>query len=115
MRRIAIAVALVVLIPAFSAQAQSSAQPKSESAEQELIKLETDWTDAMVKADVAFLDRILADDYLFTDPNGVVSTKAQMLAEYKSRGRVMSSAVTDNLKVRVYGDAAESTSSFSSL
>ena len=49
------------------------------------MKLEQDWTNANVKAnDVAFLDRILAEDWVFTDWEGVVWTKAQSLAVLKS-------------------------------
>ena len=106
MKLIAIAVSVVVLTFAVVAWAQTPAQPKSGSAEQELLKLEQDWTNAEVKADLAFLDRILADDWLFTDPDGVVWTKAKSLAVLKSGEDVVSSMVPDDMKVRIYGDAA---------
>jgi ketosteroid isomerase-like protein len=105
MKRIVIAVWVVVLAFSVAILAQS-AKPKSGSAEQELIKLEQQWGDALVKPDLAFLDRILAEDYMFTSPNGEVLTKAQMLAELKSGEDVVSSEVNLDMKVRVYGDAA---------
>jgi len=74
--------------------------------EQELLKLEQDWANANVKADVAFLDRILAEDCVFTDAEGVVWTKAQSLAHLKPGGHVITSMVSDDMKVRIYGDAA---------
>jgi ketosteroid isomerase-like protein len=82
------------------------AQQKSGGAEQELLKLEQEWGDALVKPDVAFLDRILADDYTSTDPEGAVWTKAQSLGMLKSGEDVITSAVTHEMKARVYGDAA---------
>ena len=106
MKRIAIAVSLVVLVLAIAVQAQTPAQTKSGGVEQELIKLENEWADAWVKRDVAFFDRIIADDYTWTSPWGEVWTKAQDLALLKSRQDVIKSWLLADMKVRVYGDAA---------
>lgn len=106
MKRIAIAVSVAVLVFSVAAWAQTGAKPKSGSAGKELLKLEQQWGDALVKLDLAFLDRILAEDYLFTSPLGEVLTKSQMLAELKSGEDVVSSVVNHDMKVRVYGDAA---------
>jgi len=106
MKRIAIAVSVVVLVLPGAVQAQTLAQTKSGGVEQELIKLENEWADAWVKRDVAFFDRIMADDYTWTSPWGDVSTKAQDLALVKSGQDVVKSWVLADMKVRVYGDAA---------
>jgi len=106
MKHISIAVCVVVLVFAVAITAQTPGQPKSGSVEQELINLEQEWGDANVKADVAFLDRILAEDWVFTDPDGVVWTKAQNLAALKSGEDVVTSMVPNDMKARVYGDAA---------
>ncbi|HEX2695698.1 MAG TPA: nuclear transport factor 2 family protein [Acidobacteriota bacterium] len=106
MKRLAVAVCAVVLVLAVAAWAQTAAQPKSGSVEQELIKLENGWIEAVVKSDSAFLDRILADDITETDPEGNVLTKVQDLAEVKSGAYVITSGVMDDIKVRVYGDTA---------
>jgi hypothetical protein len=74
-----------------------------------LIKLEEGWNDAFVKCDVAFLDRILADDYTDTCDDGTVATKAQDIANLKSGDLKFTSAVNDDYKVRVYGKAAVDT------
>jgi ketosteroid isomerase-like protein len=88
------------------AQAKPAAPAKSASVEQELIKLENDWSNASVKRDAAVLGRLLADDWTNIDPDGTVVTKTQFLADHKSGVDVVSSAVADEMKVRVYGDAA---------
>lgn len=102
--------AALVLVLAVSCQAFAQAKPaapaKSASVEQELIKLENDWNNAEVKRDVAALSRILADDWTVADPEGTIVNKAQDLAEIKSGESVTTSAVADEMKVRVYGDAA---------
>jgi ketosteroid isomerase-like protein len=102
MKRIVIAVSVAVLVFGVAVLAQT----QSKSVEQELLKLEQQWTDALVKPDLAFLDRIEADDYTFTDPEGSVWTKAQSQADLKSGEDVISSCVADEMKARVYRDAA---------
>jgi ketosteroid isomerase-like protein len=106
MKRIAITVCVVVLVLAVAVQAQTLAQTKSGGVEQELIKLENEWADAWVKSDVAFFERIEADDYTYTACEGSVWTKAQDLALLKSGQDVITSWVLADMKVRVYGDAA---------
>ena len=102
MKRIAFAVGFIIM--AF--EVAILAQTQTERVEQELITLEQQWGDALVKPDLAFLDRILAEDYLFTSPEGEVLTKAQMVAGLKSGEDVVSSVVNLDMKVRVYEDAA---------
>ena len=106
MKRIAIAVCVVVLVFAVAALAQTPAQPTSGSVEQELIKLEQDWANALVKADLAFLEGTLADDYISTDSEGTVGNRTQEIETMKSGDYVLISTVLDNFKVHVYGDAA---------
>jgi ketosteroid isomerase-like protein len=106
MTRIIVSVCVVVLVFAVATLAQTGEKPKGGSAEQELLKLEKECGYALVKPNLAFLDRILAEDYMFTSPEGEVLTKAQMLAELKSGEDVVSSVVNLDMKVRVYGDAA---------
>lgn len=102
MKRIAFVVGLVVLVFAVGLPGQQ----KAPSAEQVLLQLEKQWADANVKADVAFLDKILADDWTWTDADGVVWTKAQSLMVMKSGEDVISLFVVEDMKARVYGDAA---------
>jgi len=106
MKRIAIAVFVVVLVFTVAIIAQTPAKPKSEHTEQELITLENGWNDAIVKHDWAFIDRILADDYVGTNIDGIVKTKAQTLASLKSDETVITSEVADDFRVRFYGDTA---------
>lgn len=106
MKLTAITASMVVLVLTFAVQAQTPAQTKTGSVEQELIKLENEWADAWVKSDVAFHNRITADDYTWTSSWGMVFTKADNLALLKSGDDVITSWVLADMKVRVYGDAA---------
>jgi hypothetical protein len=102
--------ATIVLVLAVSgqlfAQAKPAAPAKSASVEQELLKLENHWNDTMVKRDLAALGRILAEDWTLIDSEGTVVTKTEFLANFKSGVDVVSSAVADEMKVRIYGEAA---------
>ncbi len=61
---------------------------------------------AIVKADIAFLERVLHEDYIHLRPRGPAEDRAQYL-ENRKTGRVdFESLVADEIKVRVYGDAA---------
>jgi ketosteroid isomerase-like protein len=103
MKRIALAAGLVVLAFGVAILAQT----QTASAEQELIKLEMEWNnEALVKHDWAFVDGILADDYITTDSDGVVANEAQEMAILSSGEEEVMSAKADDFRVRVYGDAA---------
>jgi uncharacterized protein (TIGR03067 family) len=76
------------------------------SDERELTQLVKDLNAALVKADLAFLERVLHEDYTHYRPRGTVENRAQYL-ENRKTGRVhFESLVADEVKVRVYGDTA---------
>ena len=103
MKRITICFSLVVLFSIVFVVAQVSVQPKPGGAEQELIRLEKGWTDAMVRRDIAYFESNLAEEF-FED--GILMTRTEYIAALKSGEFVAQSAVLDDIKVRVYGDAA---------
>jgi len=106
MKRLIIAVSLAVWVFAVAAPSQTPAGGMTGTAEQELLNLMQDWMNAEVKADMTFLDQFIADDCVITDPSGAVWTKAQFLAGLKSGEGAVISFVLDNMKARIYGDAA---------
>jgi ketosteroid isomerase-like protein len=101
-KRIVFAAGLVVLVFGIAILAQT----KTESVEQELIRLENEWNNAWVNRNIAIFDRIEADDYFMTSDGGNIITKAQDIAAVESGEDVATSVVSDEFKVRVYGDAA---------
>ncbi len=106
MKRVIFPIGLVVLAFAVAVLAQTGERPTGKTAEQELVKLEQEWTNADLKMDWSTMDRILADDYVLIDRDGQVHTKNECRAYYRSgEGKVLALA-TDDMKVRVYGDAA---------
>src|SRR5688572_28920958 len=56
----------------------------SMSVEQAVMHLEQERVDAMTKGDLAALDRMLADDFIYTHSNARVETKQQLIDALKS-------------------------------
>src|SRR5262245_24295014 len=78
----------------------------SASDERELTQLVKDLNAAIVKADIAFLERVLHKDYVHYRPRGIAENRAQYL-ENRKTGRVdFESLVAAEVKVRRYGDTA---------
>jgi uncharacterized protein (TIGR02246 family) len=74
--------------------------------ERQVRQLEREWIDAFLRGDTETLDRILADDFVFTDPEGRLLTKAEWIADMTSGELTFESVHIDDLQVRMYGDAA---------
>jgi ketosteroid isomerase-like protein len=76
------------------------------SDEQELKQLVKDLDAALVKADTAFLDRVLHQDYVHYRPHGTIENRAQYLEDRKDGSVKFESLVADDIKVRFFGDTA---------
>src|SRR5262249_32910281 len=76
------------------------------SDERELTQLIKDLNAAIVKADTAFLERVLHEDFTHHRPRGTVENRAQYLENRKARRVDFESLLADEIKVRVYGDTA---------
>ena len=69
-------------------------------ADPEIVALESALRRAQLDADVAALDHLLADDLLFTGPDGQIGTKAQDLAAHASGQVRFLRHVVEELRVR---------------
>jgi ketosteroid isomerase-like protein len=92
------AVWCLVVVCAVSAQGQSS---------DEAVKaLELQRFEAMTKNDFASLERLLADDLVYTHSTGIADTKAQYLESLRSGKTRYVNIAPDDLQVRIFGDTA---------
>jgi ketosteroid isomerase-like protein len=78
----------------------------AESPVAEVAALERELVAAIAKGDLATYDRIVADDYVAFEASGKTSTKAEILASYRSGARKYTNLEIFEVEGRVFGDAA---------
>jgi ketosteroid isomerase-like protein len=101
---------IIFTIAFLIAATTATAQSKNKNIEQEFMRLHRAEEEAESKKDVAALDRLLNEDFIFVAANGSISDKKRFLDEIKGNDEP-SSAPQENLtyedfKVRVYGKTA---------
>ncbi len=95
---------LAFLVPAVTATGGQSAPVRSN--QQILIKLERDWDDAFHRKDVAFIDRVLAEEFVSTYGDGSRGDRAKELKLAVEFNQQVDSSTLDEFVVKVYGDSA---------
>lgn len=72
------------------------------------MQLERDIGDANIRRDKAFFERVEADEFIFTDSSGGITTKAEDVASLdKPAGEFkLVSYVVDDMRVNIYGKTA---------
>lgn len=107
MKRIILVAALALTIQSLAIAQTEGAKGSGDSSVEQLIKqLENESREATLKNDAEALDRLLADNWMNTNANGTVTTKAQLMALLKSSPFKIMSIENDDVLIRVYGDAA---------
>ncbi len=79
---------------------------KPTSDEQELVRLQHEWSRVEVAGDVGALDRLLADEYVLTLSDGTALPKAEYLRDVRSEDTRSTALAVENPTVRLYGDMA---------
>ena len=102
MKKLALTISLAVFLVA--------AAPADDRSD--ILAVERAWDTAVVKRDVAALDRILADDFLLVWINGQISGKRDMLQAVAARKAEIHPFETEDVNVRIYGDTAVVTGRF---
>ena len=92
----------------FSMFVATAADQKAVPAE--FTKLYAQWDAALVKADVATLDKIYAKEARMVTPEGDIETKADFIGEVKSGEYKAANPSTTELHVTLYGETAVVTS-----
>ena len=77
-----------------------------ESDQEALIRLERGWNAAFYRRDVAFIETLLADEFIATYDDGSRGDKARELALAGEFNQQIESAVQQDFTVKVYRDAA---------
>src|SRR5256886_12789400 len=77
-----------------------------ELAEQEVVHLADAWAAAELRGDTAFLENILADDFIGIGPLGFLLTKQEWLARHQTGDLKYTAHTPDEGKVRASNEAA---------
>jgi ketosteroid isomerase-like protein len=84
----------------------SFSQMKKSDMEQELSKLEKEFTQAIVKNDPDTIERFIADDWIIIDADGGIIDKERFLGAIKSGALTHEMMEADNIRIRIYGESA---------
>jgi hypothetical protein len=79
---------------------------KSTATTAELTQIERQWHQALEKADLTALDRLLASDWFITNGNGMIITKSELLDALRAGEIKFVSTVPSEIKVHAYDEAA---------
>ncbi len=83
-----------------------SAQNSSSAVEKEILRLDNERIQAMLRRDYAVLERLMAPECVFIESGGTVQTTAEFLANFKTGDSTFDTFVIDENQVRIYGVTA---------
>jgi ketosteroid isomerase-like protein len=78
----------------------------SSKMEEEILKLEREFGQAIMKNDPDAISRFLADDWIIVDPDGGIIDKSRFLGVISSGALTHEVMDSNDVRVRLYGDAA---------
>jgi ketosteroid isomerase-like protein len=76
------------------------------TAEEELLKLENEFAEAIVNNNLEGIGRLVTDDWIIIDPNGEIVDRTRFFEVIKSGALTHDMMESEDLRVRVYGDSA---------
>jgi ketosteroid isomerase-like protein len=76
------------------------------SNETQILRLEDDWVRGLETRDRKLLDRVLARDFTFIEPDGTIKNRDEYLADRSSDIAYTESFENIDLKVNVFGNSA---------
>ena len=97
---------LVAFIAALTVAALAAQDRRGWSDQKILIQLERDWDAAFLKNDVAFVESVLADEFIATYDDGSRGDKARELKLVAEFNQKVHSSRLDEFTVKIYDDTA---------
>jgi ketosteroid isomerase-like protein len=106
MKRILLYAPLLLLVSVAVAQKPPRVSTSQASAERYIRESESQWAESTASGDTTVIERILADDFIGTDPKGNLYGKATMIADAKTAPKYFASNHLDQAKIRFFGNTA---------
>jgi Ketosteroid isomerase homolog len=74
--------------------------------EEELLKIEEEFTEAIIKNDLEGIGRLVTDDWIIIDPNGEIVDRTRFIEVIKSGALTHDMMESEDFRIRVYRDSA---------
>lgn len=84
-------------------------QERSAGMQEEILRMEKDFGQAVITNDADAVGQFLTDDWIIIDPDGGVIDKARFLGVIKSGALTHEQMDSDDVRIRVYADTAIAT------
>jgi len=97
---------LILLVVAWvGSVGQGTAGDKADAeVQKEVLKIDDEWHQSSLNGSTDAVGRILADDVAWTNANGEILTKAQVLDDFRSGRRKLHTLKHDDVLLHVYGN-----------
>lgn len=95
---------LLISVGAQSQIANSTTSASVEQLKQEVLKVEAERNAAIMKGDVATLDKMYSDEIAWTNPRGELLTKSEILSHLQSGEQKFFSIKHSDRQMHVYGN-----------
>src|SRR5215510_10885564 len=79
---------------------------KASEGEEQLLKVEKEFAETIVKNDLEGIGRLVTDDWIIIDPNGEIVDRARFFEVIKSGALTHDMMESEDFRIRVYGDNA---------
>jgi len=76
------------------------------TAEEELLKLEKEFAEAIVKNDLEGVERLVANDWIIIGPDGEIVERVRFFEVIKSGAMTHDTMESEDFRIRIYGDSA---------
>ena len=74
--------------------------------EEELLKIEEEFAEAIIKNDLEGIGRLVTDDWIIIDPNGEIVDRTRFIEVIKSGALTHDMMESEDFRIRVYRDSA---------
>ena len=96
----------MILLASLALTAVAQANKKGSAVEQEILKLEQQWVDALLKGNADALETLYADGMIYTHTNASTDGKASYIKKIRDKASVYDKLDREDIKVSVFGDTA---------
>ena len=76
------------------------------TSEEELLRVEKEFAEAIVKNDLEGIERLVADDWIIIGPDGEIVERARFFEVIESGDMTHDTMESEDFRIRVYGDSA---------